>query len=618
MFFLLLIALSRAANAQLVYNVTTNTNSSVFGSGVICNDCDIIISPGVTLTINSTCSCTNCTFSGGTFVVAAGSNFTLNGTDSFKNETVILNQSINTQTLVFYGDTVAFKATMSLTNGATTIDSSRVSINNPLTLKTASFNKDSLHVNANFTTQNVSSAISHSNMSVATGVTVAINTGTFTKSYVALAGTATFNGNNSLVIDSTTFYLGGTTANVTDNGTTTIKGNSNIILAGSTNKFVANNLGTVVNSSISMTNNTKFTATNLVMTGGSLSETGNAALGKVNNLSFTGTAIDLNGNATLTAATAGATLTGSSTLLMNGNSSITLDNGFDINNSHATLYGNAFIATTGGNLKVENNSYVLVGDGTSTSYAYLRSHSAMSVLTGSTVAIAQSNNNYHVDAGSVAGNTFNCGSGYPNACSAGYAYGCATINSSITLHCISLAIADINLSARLAGPGQVMLSWTDEQSTTAAQYLVQRNNGNDQWNTIATISAGGYSTGEYSYADADAPSGTVDYRIERIGKDDGTGYSPVSSIAVAADNANTQVGIHPNPAIGGNVYITTPNTSELIVNVYTMTGQLLMRTQLKGQTQYPVRLPSQATSLSTVVVQVVGQSGMQTFTLLVR
>lgn len=622
--FLLLFALSRAGHAQKTpYYITANTSTSVFGSSVICTNCDIYISPGVTVTVNSTCSCDNCGFYGGSFVVQAGSSFTLSGVDSFIKETVILNEVINSSTLVFYGDTVAFSKAMSLTSAPITIDSSRVSINAATTLKTATFDKDSLHVNANLTTQNVSSSISHSNMTIATGLTVDINTGTFTKSYVSIAGTSTFKGTNSLVIDSSTFYLGGTTANVTDGGTTTIKGNSNIILAGSTNLFSANNLGTVVNSSISMTNNSTFNATNLVMTGGSLSATGNAVIGKlpgskINNLSFTGTSVSLNGNAAINAATSTSNLTGGSTLLMNGNSSITLDNGFDINNSNATLYGNAFIATTGGSLKVENHSYVTVGDGSSTSYAYLRSHSAMSVLTSSTVAIAHSNNNYHADAGSVAGNTFNCGSGYPNACSAAYEYGCATITSSGTLACTILAVADINLSAVLTGTDRVSLSWTDEQSANAAQYLVQRNSGNDQWTTIATVSAGGYTTGEYSYTDADAPSGSIDYRIERIGQDDKTGYSPVSAVTITAGNANTQIGIHPNPAIGGNVYITTPNTSELIVNVYTITGQLLMRTQLKGQTQYPVRLPSQASSLSTVVVQVIGQSGTQSFTLLVR
>ncbi len=617
--FLLLFALSRAGHAQKTpYYITSNTNTSIYGSGVICTNCDIYISPGVTVTVNSTCSCGNCGFYGGSFVVQSGSSFTLSGLDSFINESVIFNEAVTSQNLVFYGDTVAFSKAMSLTSAPTTIDSSRVSINQATTFNTTTFAKDSIHVNANLTTQNASSTISNSNMTIATATTTSINTGTFEKSYVSLAGTATFKGNNSLTIDSSTFYLGGTTANVTDGGTTTITGNSNVILAGSTNTFSANNLGTVVNSSISMTGNTKFTATNLVMTGGSLSETGNAALGKVNNLSFTGTAVSLNGNATLTAATSTSNLTGGSTLMMNGNSSLTLDNGFDINNSNVTLYANAFIATTGGNLKVENNSYVTVGDGSSTSYAYLRSHSAMSVLTGSTVAIAHSNNNYHADAGSVAGNTFNCGAGYPNACAAAYEYGCATITPSGTLACVTLAVADIRLSAMLTGPGQITLNWTDEQAATAAQYLVQRNNGNDQWTTIATISAGGYTTGEYSYTDADAPAGSIDYRIERMAQDGQTLYSPISSITIAAANTSNLVGIHPNPAIGGNVYITTPNTSELIVNVYTITGQLLMRTQLKGQTQYPVRLPSQASSLSTVVVQVIGQSGTQTFTVLVR
>ena len=81
---------------------------------------------------------------------------------------------------------------------------------------------------------------------------------------------------------------------------------------------------------------------------------------------------------------------------------------------------------------------------------------------------------------------------------------------------------------------------------------------------------------------------------------------------------NSGISIHPNPAIGGTFYIATPYTGETVVNIFTMTGQLLGHTSLKGQTQYPVHLPSMSSSLCSVVVQTISQAGTQTFTVLVH
>jgi hypothetical protein len=82
--------------------------------------------------------------------------------------------------------------------------------------------------------------------------------------------------------------------------------------------------------------------------------------------------------------------------------------------------------------------------------------------------------------------------------------------------------------------------------------------------------------------------------------------------------AGSQLSIHPNPAIGGRFYINTPYTGEMVVNVYTSTGQLLLHTSLQGQTQYAIQLPLQSLSLSAVVVQTISQNGNGAFTVLVR
>jgi hypothetical protein len=211
---------------------------------------------------------------------------------------------------------------------------------------------------------------------------------------------------------------------------------------------------------------------------------------------------------------------------------------------------------------------------------------------------------------------FNCGNSNPHACATDFLFGCATITNTTGTSCTVLALNSINLSATNAGPDKVAVTWSDNASTSSSDlYVIQRTTGTNEWSDIGTVTAGSASS-DYSFTDANAPAGTIDYRIECIYADGKTLYSDVTSVTVAA--ASTHISIYPNPATGGHFYITTPNTGEMTVNVFTSTGQLLLHTSLQGQTQYTVQLPAQVQSLSAVVVQTINQYGAGAFTLLVR
>ena len=162
----------------------------------------------------------------------------------------------------------------------------------------------------------------------------------------------------------------------------------------------------------------------------------------------------------------------------------------------------------------------------------------------------------------------------------------------------------------------VALSWTDPAHATAASYLVQRSTGDNPWSTLVTIPAGSAAS-NYHFEDNTAPAGTIEYRIIHVDQDGQESYSAVSTVEVAGTSTGS-MRIFPNPATGHTFNIETPTAEEWIVNVYTITGQLLLRTSLEGQTQYPVRLPSQIPAGTAVVVQAIGRSATQTFTLLVR
>jgi hypothetical protein len=326
-------------------------------------------------------------------------------------------------------------------------------------------------------------------------------------------------------------------------------------------------------------------------------------------LSFTNTPDTLI-SSTLTAQA--LTTSGGTFFLTNTAANITYAS--SLTNTKAYLNGTSSL--TGASLSLATNSWFAIGNGTLGSpgtSAYVNIQYGLSTDASSTLAIA--NNNNYLKSQSITG-TGNCGGTYPNACASGYVYGCATItNGGSPVYCTVLATASINLSAAVTGPGQVALNWTDNETSNADHYTIQRNTGLNAWTNIGTATAGS-TTGDYYFTDANAPDGNVDYRIQRTDADGNVLYSPIASVNLTL--AGSTLSIHPNPAIGGHFYLNTPYTGEMVVNVYTSTGQLLLHTFLQGQTQYSIQLPIQNLSMSAVVVQTISQNGNGAFTVLVR
>jgi hypothetical protein len=648
--FTLITGVSFSANAQTTYPITSNVSTSSFGTGAICTNCNIVISPGVTVTIDNTCSCNTCTFTGGTIKIVPGSNFTMSGVDSFKNETVIISQSFNMSTLTFYGDTVALNAPMNLSGGRTDFDSSRVSINAALTLNKGTFYKDSLHLNSNLTFTNSVDSFAYSNISVASGVTIAANQSKIINSTFAFAGSSSMSVTNGMTSTGSNYYLGGTS---TISSTSTTLTGDNIVMNGTTNSFSTVNALITTNTNItqSSTTNSTLSANSLVASGGSITAASGSTVSSTNGINltnvntsltgttltggslttsggsfslnntkatitnadnFTGTALTMSGNSALTGNS--ASLSAGSTLTMTGTAKIAVINAFNIAASNAYLNGNDTLSAN--SMTISGGSFLKIGDGTLANKAEVSIANAFSVDASSMVGIANNNNYLFTSNASLKTNTINCGGGgTQHSCATGFVYGCGTIKNNAGIACITLALADLNLSATVTGPTQVAISWTDGAIAGTDHYDLQRNTGND-WNTITTVAAGANATGEYHFTDADVPAGTIEYRIIRVDQDGKTTYSAISTVTLA--RTNTPVSIHPNPAIGGSFFISTSSTAETMVNVFTMTGQLLLRTVLKGQTQYPIHLPAQAQSLGSVVVQTIGQSGTWTTTMLVR
>jgi hypothetical protein len=641
--FTLISAISLSANAQRTYTpITSSFSSSAYPSGTICNSCELVLSPGVTITINSTCACTNCTFVGGTVIIAPGSNFTLSGVDSFENENVQMNNSfpIPSGGVTFYGDTVAFNTAMSLTGGRTDLDSSRVSVNAALTLDEGTIYKDSLHLNNNLTFNYSTDSIAYSNIDVANGVTITAATSDIINSTFGFAGNAIMNFDYGMNSTGSNYYLGGTSAINVPNAAT-LSGD-NVAMIGTTNSFTVGNGLTTTNTNFNLAGTAStLSVQSLTMSGGSIKAATGSTISSTYAIGLTNTPTTLTGtnfggsqltttggsftatnspvSSTYAVSFSNSTFTGSqlsttgSTLTLT-NENATFTYAASMTGTDVAIHGNSDF--TASSLSLNSGTWFAIGDGTlGTSTTSARVNLTYSASEDATSTLAIANNNNYLQ--SSATGSVSCGGAAPqHACATGFIYGCATIkNNTAPVGCTLLALASMNLSAAVAGPDQVTLTWTDNETNTADHYTIQRNTGNNAWSDIGTVAAGSTS-GDYYFTDANAPAGADNYRIERTDADGNILYSPVASVTLAS--TNSPVSIYPNPAIGGHFYLNTPYTGEMVVNVYTSTGQLLLHTALQGQTQYSIQLPAQNLSLSAVVVQTISQNGHGAFTLLVR
>lgn len=572
----------QSSNAQ---TVTTNPESwsTLVPSGT-CTGCTITIPTGYTLNLNTAGTCNGCTFTGGgTVNMTAGFKFPTN-TTTFDNLTVFFNAAPGSlKNLNFSNDSIAINAALNYSSGPTTITNSRISVNAAFKFQTATLNGDSIHLNSTMSFSSSTDAIQNSHVDMANGSSLSMQNASNSGSVFSLAGNAAFSSNN-LTSSADSFYMAGSST-VKNSGTATY---TNDVFSLSNTAGFSNSSGmTVSGGSISTYDNATFKASSsFTSTNTDLSFNDNSVVQVSSNMSVTGGDVTLNGSAQLKASSS-----------------------VDFEGAVVNMNGNTLF-TVSSTLKLGSGSDLTVGDGTSTSSAKIQT-SGLSVVGNSFLGVASGSNSVKVSSGSFTNDT---GS---HTLSSSTVTGCGTFSNAGSQTCVVLAVADLSLSAR-ADDGKIALSWTDKEITAANQYQVQRNSGGLDWTTITTIDASSNPNEIYRFTDDDAPIGTIYYRIVRIEAAGKTLYSSVSAVTVATAGAGTTIGIHPNPVVGSTFYVTTTNMGQLIINVYTMTGQLLLHTEGNGQTQYAVHLPLQAAGAGAIVVQTIAQNVTKTFTVLVR
>ena len=231
------------------------------------------------------------------------------------------------------------------------------------------------------------------------------------------------------------------------------------------------------------------------------------------------------------------------------------------------------------------------------------------------------NNNFQGGSTSYAikTNTISCNhgivTGFANSCASGFVYGCATMNASGAVQCTTLAISIPELTIRSSGT-DVILSWQANENSSVDRFLIQRSTNGNDWRLVGEVTVHTFQSA-YTLNDAQAAPGINYYRLQQVDKDGHSAWSAVSSIKLDV-SADIQTGVFPNPIKGHTFSLRTASTDAVILKVFTVSGQQLLLSSLKGQTQYTVQMPVSLVSNTYIIVQVLGNGRTQTFTVLAQ
>ncbi|MBN9380803.1 MAG: hypothetical protein J0H74_08565 [Chitinophagaceae bacterium] len=657
-FFILTLSLTGSAQT---YTVTSNNQSwsSLVPSGT-CTNCTINVPAGWTLLLNSSGTCNGCTFNGGTMNITSNFNFN-NAATTFNNDTVLINSAATFWKVNFNNDSVAVNAALSSQNGTSTVSHARMKINANVTFNAASFANDSIHiVNTTFKTNNTPADFTSCFVEVSgNSGTVYTPGSTITGSNFIFSNKSSMTLDNTLIADGSSFTMHDQST-IKSNGATNIKNSSSIVMDGTSNSFTAGNDLPISNSTVTMNSGSTLKASSITAT----SSTINAAGGTItsdNALTLTSTTLTSSGAISIKASS--VTLQTGSAMTLGSSSSLKSDNAITIISStlkatDATIKGSSFTAQTNSNINIggastltsdnaitfkastakffgnawakandavilDNGSNVTIGDGPLAGTAHLITNNTLQVLNGSQLAIANGNNYLYTSASNytdgtnnyqIRTNTISCGAGHANSCTTGYVYGCATLNNAGAVGCVTLALSAPELTARLSN-GQVLLSWQMTAPDNTHRFIVQRSTDSHDWSPISEIISNPFSSA-YNIKDPQPHAGNNYYRLVLVDKD---GHIAYSSICILKQEPIAgEITLYPNPIKGHTFFLRTPATDAILVKVYTLGGQLLLLSSLKGQTQYTMQLPPSFVINSYVLVQVIGNGRTQTFTVLTQ
>ncbi len=306
---------------------------------------------------------------------------------------------------------------------------------------------------------------------------------------------------------------------------------------------------------------------------------------------FTNVKFTVSGTGNITA-DAAITLT-NSTFTFN-NSAYLFNNGGQLNINASTLNfnDNTYLLANAGPVNLSNGSEIFIGNGLSTSNAYVKMNGPTLTINDNSGITLGNNNNYYFNWSSynsgvtntsisTTPNTLNCGGSFPNSCKSPLVYGPATLNGSGLGSGSILPVTLTNFSASFTGKN-VIVSWSTQQEVNSNYFAIERSQNGSVWEPVGSVSAKGNSTivTDYSFTDVNPESGVSYYRLKMVDLNNSFSYSDIKVVRTTAIKG---ISFFPNPAQNFvNISLAQSANSETTVQIINIAGQTLAEQKVAG------------------------------------
>lgn len=123
------------------------------------------------------------------------------------------------------------------------------------------------------------------------------------------------------------------------------------------------------------------------------------------------------------------------------------------------------------------------------------------------------------------------------------------------------------------------LNWTMESQTNCKWFVVERSGDTGGFDSISVVTAiNNGNTNDYNFIDPNMLIGTNYYRLREVDMDGVIRYSKI--VTLNNREISGKMAVYPNPAIETlNFTVTSPAAQQVIVQVYNLSGVVLMTTQ---------------------------------------
>ena len=158
-------------------------------------------------------------------------------------------------------------------------------------------------------------------------------------------------------------------------------------------------------------------------------------------------------------------------------------------------------------------------------------------------------------------------------------------------------------------------SWTTSQEFDVEKFQLQASLDSNQFINIDEQAAVNYKFGHTYYSPVLNITQYKYYRVAMVNENGQVEYSKTIHL-VNSSLTKHDITIYPNPITGQTFNIKVPTMNQIDVNVFTKEGVLVYNTQLRGQFQYRISLPSRASGNMNLIVQVTINDKTQSFNVL--